>query len=44
MRTPADLIDVQAGSEVDIAYVMENGRRVAIAVTPIEDVVGDLVD
>ncbi len=44
MRTPADLLDVRTGSEVDIAYVMENGRHVPIAVTPIEDVVGDLVD
>ena len=44
MRTPADLVDVQTGSEVDIAYVTENGRRIAIAVTPIEAVEGDLVD
>ena len=44
LRTPADLIDVQTGSEVDIAYVMENGRRIAIAVTQITDVKGDLVD
>jgi hypothetical protein len=44
MRTPAELLDVTVGSEVDIAYVTQNGRRTAIAVTPIEDVEGDLVD
>lgn len=44
LRTTADLVDVQTGGEVDIAYIMENGRRVAIAVTPVAEAKGELVE
>lgn len=44
LRTPADLVNVQTGSEVDIAYVMENGRRIAIAVTPVAEANGEMID
>lgn len=44
VRSPAELIDLHAGIEVDIAYVMEGGKRVILAVTQLEDAEGGLVD
>lgn len=40
----AHLTDVTTGSNVDVAYVMQNGKRVILAVTPTETEADELAE
>ncbi len=44
LRTGTDNLDFTAGSNVDVAYVVQNGKRVILAVTPVDAEGEDLAD
>lgn len=45
LRSPLDGFDgVTAGSEVNIAYVVQNGKRVILAITPVAEETDEAVE